>query len=37
MMTGNCCGESDGGVFPLEWRYRGVMRLEDVSIYYVTV
>lgn len=28
-----CCGESDGGVFPLEWRCRGVICLEGVWIY----
>lgn len=28
-----CCGESDGGVFSLEWRCRGVMCLEGVWIH----
>lgn len=28
-----CCGESDGGVFPLEWVYSGVMTLEGVWIH----
>lgn len=28
-----CCGESDGAVFPPEWRYRGVMSPEGVRIH----